>query len=58
MGELTGLFEEARYSLHPISEEDAYTAHEYLVQIAEEISPGPISPITAELNNGSDKRNR
>ena len=34
---LTALFEEARYSLHPMSEEDAKEAREYLTQIAEEL---------------------
>ena len=36
---LTALFEEARYSLHPITEEDAVRAQGYLVQVAREISP-------------------
>lgn len=36
---LTTLFEEARYSLHPITEDDAVKAQGYLVQIAQEISP-------------------
>jgi hypothetical protein len=36
---LTVLFEEARYSLHPITEEDAVRAQGYLVQVAQEISP-------------------
>ena len=35
--ELTALFEEARYSLHPVSEEDAKEAREYLTQIGEEM---------------------
>ena len=34
---LTALFEEARYSLHPISEENAKEAREYLIHIAEEL---------------------
>jgi len=35
--ELTDLFEEARYSLHPITEQDGEKAHESLVSIAEEM---------------------
>jgi hypothetical protein len=38
---LTALFEEARYSIHPIIDKDASTAREYLTNIMEEISPGP-----------------
>jgi hypothetical protein len=37
IGELTNLFEEARYSLHPITENDAEQAQEYLLTIAEEM---------------------
>jgi len=36
-GELTDLFEEARYSLHEIVEEDANNAQTYLQEIAEEL---------------------
>jgi hypothetical protein len=35
--ELTELFEEARYSLHPITERDGEKAHESLLSIAEEM---------------------
>ncbi len=35
---LTVLFEEARYSLHPVSEEDSRLAREYLMEIREELS--------------------
>ncbi len=35
--ELTDLFEEARYSLHPISEQDGEKAHQRLLSIAEEM---------------------
>ncbi len=35
---LTGLFEEARYSLHRITEEDSRTARESLVEISEELN--------------------
>ncbi len=35
---LTVLFEEARYSLHPVSEEDSKLAREYLLEIREELS--------------------
>lgn len=41
VGELTGLFEEARYSLHPITEEDAESAHLCLLSIAEEMNIQP-----------------
>ncbi len=34
---LTDLFEEARYSLHPITEQDGEEAHEHLLAIAEEM---------------------
>jgi len=34
---LTDLFEEARYSLHPITEQDGQEAHEHLLAIAEEM---------------------
>lgn len=34
---LTGLFEEARYSLHPISEDESLLAHEALLEIQEEL---------------------
>ena len=37
INELTGLFEEARYSLHPITERDGEKAHESLLSIAEEM---------------------
>jgi hypothetical protein len=37
IGELTRLFEEARYSLHPITEEDAVEAQRSLVDIREEL---------------------
>jgi hypothetical protein len=36
-GDLTRLFEEARYSLHEITGEDAVTAHDYLDSIAKEL---------------------
>lgn len=36
--ELTELFEEARYSLHPITERDGEKAHERLLSIAEEMN--------------------
>ncbi len=35
--DLTDLFEEARYSLHPITEQDGEEAHEHLLAIAEEM---------------------
>jgi fructose-1-phosphate kinase PfkB-like protein len=35
--ELTELFEEARYSLHPITEKDGEKAHQCLLSIAEEM---------------------
>ncbi len=35
---LTGLFEEARYSLHPLTEEDSVLARGCLVEISEELS--------------------
>jgi len=35
--ELTELFEEARYSLHPITEQDGEKAHQHLLSIAEEM---------------------
>jgi len=41
VGELTGLFEEARYSLHPITERDAESAHLCLLSIAEEMKIQP-----------------
>jgi uncharacterized protein DUF4129 len=41
VGELTGLFEEARYSLHPITEGDAESAHLCLLSIAEEMNIQP-----------------
>ena len=44
IGGLTTLFEEARYSQHQLSDNDASTAHEYLAEIAEEISPGQSLP--------------
>ena len=34
---LTQLFEEARYSLHEIDDDDADKAHEYLESVAEEL---------------------
>ena len=37
INELTELFEEARYSLHPITERDGEKAHERLLSIAEEM---------------------
>jgi hypothetical protein len=37
INELTELFEEARYSLHPITEKDGEKAHERLLSIAEEM---------------------
>ena len=37
IGDLTNLFEEARYSLHPITEKDAEQAQDYLFSIAEEM---------------------
>ncbi len=46
IGELTALFEEARYSLHPISEDDALEAQGCLAQIAHEISPDQFPPMT------------
>lgn len=39
IGELTFLFEEARYSLHPLSDNDASAAQVHLVEIAQEIHP-------------------
>jgi len=36
--ELTDLFEEARYSLHPITETDAEHAQQCLLSIAEEMN--------------------
>jgi hypothetical protein len=36
--ELTDLFEEARYSLHPINENDAEQAQQCLLGIAEEMN--------------------
>ncbi len=36
--ELTQLFEEARYSLHPITQEDSSHAHDCLVSISEELN--------------------
>jgi hypothetical protein len=36
--ELTDLFEEARYSLHPITESDAEQAQQCLLRIAEEMN--------------------
>ncbi len=36
--ELTQLFEEARYSLHPITQEDSKHAHDCLVSISEELN--------------------
>jgi len=39
IGRLTILFEEARYSQHQLSDDEASKAHEYLAEIAEEISP-------------------
>jgi hypothetical protein len=36
-GGLTHLFEEARYSLHEITDQDALTAHDYLDSIAKEL---------------------
>jgi uncharacterized protein DUF4129 len=41
VGELTELFEEARYSLHPITERDAESAHLLLLSIAEEMNIQP-----------------
>ena len=38
MRSLTNLFEEARYSLHPITENDAEHAQQYLLGIAEEMN--------------------
>lgn len=38
---LTGLFEEARYSLHPMTEEDSQTAYSSLVSIQEELRSEP-----------------
>ena len=35
---LTQLFEEARYSLHPMTEEDSQNAHNWLASIAEELN--------------------
>ncbi len=37
IGELTRLFEEARYSLHTITEEDSEKAHGCLMEVAEEL---------------------
>jgi hypothetical protein len=37
IGDLTGLFEEARYSKHEITPEHAESAHHYLLSIAEEM---------------------
>jgi hypothetical protein len=37
INELTQLFEEARYSLHPITERDGEKAHQCLLSIAEEM---------------------
>jgi uncharacterized protein DUF4129 len=45
ISELTALFEEARYSQHPISDSDASTAQQYLADIAEEIGPSPSLPM-------------
>lgn len=38
MRDLTSLFEEARYSLHPITEDDATRAKQYLLNIAQEMN--------------------
>ncbi|HZY94588.1 MAG TPA: DUF4129 domain-containing protein [Candidatus Bathyarchaeia archaeon] len=38
IGELTKLFEEARYSEHPITEQDANQAYEYLVEVGNELN--------------------
>lgn len=38
MRDLTNLFEEARYSLHPITEDDATRAQQYLLNIAQEMN--------------------
>jgi hypothetical protein len=38
MRDLTNLFEEARYSLHPITEDDATRAQQYLLSIAQEMN--------------------
>ena len=38
VGHLTQLFEEARYSLHPMTAEDSQNAHNWLVSIAEELN--------------------
>jgi uncharacterized protein DUF4129 len=38
MKELTGLFEEARYSLHTITEDDSMAAKQYLLEIEEDMT--------------------
>lgn len=38
MRDLTNLFEEARYSLHPITEDNAAEAQQYLLNIAQEMN--------------------
>ena len=42
IGELTRLFEEARYSLHQLTEADSQEAQSCLVDIAEELKASPL----------------